>query len=168
MLEDGEEETNPKTKKKTKREPRAPLLLPAGMLLRTAEANVVASATRGVVRLTIHYTSYAPTRRRSTIGGRHKGSLQLGDTKLGRSRVLLSEHLSDREMARCWARAFVVRWTSRSAVRCQRFEPSAEVEHGGDSTSPGQRPRPLRGVRPQPATRGGQVPGIDLVARSDS
>jgi hypothetical protein len=89
------------------------LLLPPECLLHTAEAQVAASATPGVVRLTIHYTSYTPT----NVSVKYwlkgsKGSLQLGETKRHFSRQGVfheDAHLSDREMSKVLAaRAFIV------------------------------------------------------------
>lgn len=90
-----------------------PLLLPPECLLHTAEAHVDASTARGVVQLTIRYTSYEPT----NIGVDYwlkgsKGSLQLGETKrhFGRQGVFHEEaHLSDHAMSKVLAaRAFIV------------------------------------------------------------
>jgi hypothetical protein len=90
-----------------------PILLPPECLLHTAEAHVAASATPGVVRLTIHYTSYAPT----TVSVNYwlkgsKGSLQLGETKRHFSRrgVFREDaHLSERAMGKVLAaRTFIV------------------------------------------------------------
>lgn len=89
------------------------LLLPPECLLHTAEAQVAASATPGVVRLTIHYTSYAPT----NVSVKYwlkgsKGSLQLGETKRHFSRQGIfheDARLSDRAMRKVLAaRAFIV------------------------------------------------------------
>ena len=89
------------------------LLLPPECLLHTAEAQVAASATPGVVRLTIHYTSYAPT----SVSVKYwlkgsKGSLQLGETKhhFSRQGVFREDaHVSDRAMSKVLAaRAFIV------------------------------------------------------------
>ncbi len=90
-----------------------PLLLPPECLLHTAEANVAASATNGVVRLTIHYTSYTPANVSVNYrlkGG--KGSLQLGETKrhFGRRGTFHEDaHLSEHAMSKVLAaRAFIV------------------------------------------------------------
>jgi hypothetical protein len=89
------------------------LLLPPECLLHTAEAQVAASATPGLVRLTIHYTSYAPT----NVSVKYwlkgsKGSLQLGETKrhFSRQGVFREDaHVSDHAMSKVLAaRAFVV------------------------------------------------------------
>jgi hypothetical protein len=89
------------------------LLLPPECLLHTTEAQVAASATPGVVRLTIHYTSYAPT----NVSVKYwlkgsKGSLQLGETKrhFSRQGVFREDaHVSDRAMSKVLAaRAFIV------------------------------------------------------------
>lgn len=89
------------------------LLLPPECLLHTAQAQVAASATPGVVRLTIHYTAYAPTSVsvKYWLKGR-KGSLQLGETKrhFSRQGVFREDtHVSDHAMGKVLAaRAFVV------------------------------------------------------------
>jgi hypothetical protein len=89
------------------------LLLPPECLLHTAEAQVAASATPGVVRLTIHYTSYAST----NVSVKYwlkgsKGSLQLGETKRHFSRqgvIHEDTHVSDRAMSKVLAaRTFIV------------------------------------------------------------
>jgi hypothetical protein len=90
-----------------------PLLLPPECLLHTAAAQVAASSTHGVVRLTIRYTSYAPTNVSVNYWLRGaKGSLQLGETKrhFGRRGVFREEaHLSDHAMSKVLAaRAFIV------------------------------------------------------------
>lgn len=90
-----------------------PLFLPPECLLHTAEANVAASAAPGVVRLTIHYTSYTPTNVSVNYWLKgSKGSLQLGETKrhLSRQGVVREDaHLSDRAMSKVLAaRAFIV------------------------------------------------------------
>lgn len=104
-----------------------PLLLPPECLLHTAEAHVAASATHGVVRLTIHYTSYAPTSVSVNYwlkGG--KGSLQLGETKrhFARQGVFREDaHVSDRAMSKVLAaRAFIVQLDIPAAPSfCQRY-----------------------------------------------
>jgi hypothetical protein len=90
-----------------------PLLLPPECLLHTAEASVAASATQGVVQLTIHYTSYVPAS--VTVGywlKGGKGSLQLGETKrhFARQGVFReSTHVSERAMGKVLAaRTFIV------------------------------------------------------------
>lgn len=90
-----------------------PLLLPPECLLHTAEANVAASTAHGVVRLTIHYTSYAPGNVTVNYWLKgSKGSLQLGASKhhFNRQGVIHEEeHLSDRAMSKVLAaRAFIV------------------------------------------------------------
>jgi hypothetical protein len=104
-----------------------PLLLPPECLLHTAEANVAASAAHGIVRLTIHYTSYAPTNVSVNYwlkGG--KGSLQLGETKrhFARQGVFREEaHVSERAMGKVLAaRAFIVQLGIPAApTSCQRY-----------------------------------------------
>jgi hypothetical protein len=90
-----------------------PLFLPPECLLHTAEASVAAAATPGVVRLTIHYTSYAPT----NVSVKYwlkgsKGSLQLGETKrhFSRQGVFREDaHVSERAMSKVLAaRTFIV------------------------------------------------------------
>jgi hypothetical protein len=90
-----------------------PLLLPPECLLHTAEAHVAASATNGVVRLAIHYTSYSPANVSVDYwlkGG--KGSLQLDETKrhFGRQGTFHEDaRVSDRAMGKVLAaRVFIV------------------------------------------------------------
>jgi hypothetical protein len=90
-----------------------PLLLPPECLLHTAEASVAASATHGLVQLTIHYTSYTPAN--VTIDywlKGNKGSLQLDETKrrFARQGVFREDaHLSDRAISKVLAaRTFIV------------------------------------------------------------
>jgi hypothetical protein len=104
-----------------------PLLLPPECLLHTAEANVAASASNGVVRLTIHYTSYTPANVSVDYwlkGG--KGSLQLGETKrhFARQGVFREdEHLSDHAMDKVLAaRSFIVQLDIGGAPSfCDRY-----------------------------------------------
>lgn len=103
------------------------LLLPPDCLLHTAEANVAASAAHGVVRLTIHYTSYTPTDVTVDYWLRgSKGSLQLGEAKhhLAQQGVLHEEeHISDRAMSKVLAaRAFIVQLDVPAAPSsCDRY-----------------------------------------------
>lgn len=104
-----------------------PLLLPPECLLHTAEADVSASATAGLVRLTIHYTSYIPT----NVSVKYwlkgsKGSLQLGETKrhFSRQGVFREDtHLSDRAMSKVLAaRAFIVQLAIPAAPSsCEKY-----------------------------------------------
>lgn len=117
--EDEEEDEGPGTV--------GPLLLPPECLLHTAEAHVAASATRGVVQLTIRYTSYAPT----NVGVNYwlkgsKGSLQLGETKrhFAKQGTFREEaHLGDRAMSKVLAaRAFIVQLDIGAAPSsCARY-----------------------------------------------
>lgn len=88
-------------------------LLPPECLLRSVEPSVVAQLDSGTLRLTLHYTSRAPT----AIGIDYwlkggKGSLQLGSATrhLGRQGALhLANHLDQREAAKVRAaRTFIV------------------------------------------------------------
>jgi hypothetical protein len=104
-----------------------PLLLPPECLLHTAEAQVDASAAHGVVRLTIHYTAYAPASVTvdSWLKG-SKGSLQLGETKrrFARRGVFREDaHLSDHEMSKVLAaRAFIVQLEIPAAPSsCEKY-----------------------------------------------
>lgn len=103
-FEDEEEDEGPGT---------GPLLLPPECLLHTAKAQVSASATQGVVRLTIQYTSYTPANVTVDYWLKgSKGSLQLGETRhhFARQGVLREDaHVSDRAMSKVLAaRAFIV------------------------------------------------------------
>jgi hypothetical protein len=84
-----------------------PLLLPPECLLHTADAQVTASATHGVVQLTIHYTAYTPTNVSVNYWLKgSKGSLQLGETKrhFARQGVFREEaHLGERAMSKALA-----------------------------------------------------------------
>jgi hypothetical protein len=104
-----------------------PLLLPPECLLHTAEAHVAASATSGVVRLAIHYTSYSPANVSVDYwlkGG--KGSLQLGETKrhFGRQGTFHEDvHVSDRAMVKVLAaRVFIVQLDIATAASyCAKY-----------------------------------------------
>lgn len=90
-----------------------PLLLPPECLLHTAEAHVAASASQGVVRLTIHYTAYIPTEASVDYWLKgSRGALHLGETKghFARQGVFREDaHVSDRAMSKVLAaRAFIV------------------------------------------------------------
>ncbi len=111
--EEGEEEESEDEEEDEEPGTVGPLLLPPECLLHTAAAQVAASSTHGVVRLTIRYTSYTPT----SVSVNYwlkgaKGSLQLGETKrhFGRQGVFREEaHLSDHAMSKVLAaRTFVV------------------------------------------------------------
>jgi hypothetical protein len=90
-----------------------PLLLPPECLLHTAQAQVAASASNGLVRLAIRYTSYAPTDVSLDYWLKgSKGSLRLKGAKrhFGRQGVVREEErVSDRAMTKVLAaRAFIV------------------------------------------------------------
>lgn len=119
------------------------LLLPPECLLHTAEAQVAASATPGVVRLTIHYTSYVPT----NVSVKYwlkgsKGSLQLGETKrhFSRQGVFREDaHVSDRAMSKVLAaRAFIVQLGIPAAPSfCEKYSTqrlTAKHVAGGHAT----------------------------------
>jgi hypothetical protein len=138
--EDEEEDEGPGTV--------GPLLLPPECLLHTAEANVSASAARGVVRLTIHYTSYTPTSVNVDYWLKgSKGSLQLGETKrhFGRQGVIhAEEHVSDHAMSKVLAaRAFIVQLGITGAPSsCDRYSTQhLTTKHGGDGHATWSRPR---------------------------
>jgi len=120
-----------------------PLLLPPECLLHTAEAHVDASADHGLVRLTIHYTSYTPTNVAVDYWLKgSKGSLQLGETKrrFGRQGIFREDaHVSDRAMAKVLAaRAFVVQLGIPAAPSfCDRYSTqrlTAKHATGGHAT----------------------------------
>lgn len=124
------------------------LLLPPECLLHTAEAQVAASATPGVVRLTIHYTSYAPT----NVSVKYwlkgsKGSLQLGETKRHFSRQGAfheDAHVSDREMSKVLAaRAFIVQLGIPAAPSsCEKYSTQRlTVKHVAGDHATWSRPR---------------------------
>jgi len=125
-----------------------PLLLPPECLLHTAEAQVAASASHGTVRLTIHYTSYAPSDIAVDYwlkGG--KGSLQLGETKrhFGRQGVFRAEeHLSDRAMSKVLAaRVFTVQLGIGGAPSfCDRYSTQRlTTKHAASGHATWSRPR---------------------------
>ncbi len=101
---------------------------PEKCLVRSANARVVAYTPRDTVRLTLGYTTYAPTAATvdySFSGGR--GSLRIDTVKrhLGRSGVLrLTKSLSDAQMAKVQPGGhFTVRLHSAEAPgSCSRFE----------------------------------------------
>jgi hypothetical protein len=104
-----------------------PLLLPPKCLLHTAEAQVTTSASQGMVRLAIRYTSYAP----ASVGIDYwlkgsKGSLRLGAAKHHLSRqgtIHEAEHLGDHAMGKVLAaRAFMVQLDVPAAPSfCDRY-----------------------------------------------
>ncbi|HXS32147.1 MAG TPA: hypothetical protein VN758_00055 [Solirubrobacterales bacterium] len=125
-----------------------PLLLPPECLLHTAEAHVAASAAQGVVRLSIHYTSYAPAN--ATVdywlkGG--KGSLQLGESKHRFNRqgtIHEEEHLSDREMTKVLAaRVFIVQLDIATAPSfCDKYSTQRlTTKHAAGGHASWSRPR---------------------------
>ncbi|HEV7400488.1 MAG TPA: hypothetical protein VGN84_09475 [Solirubrobacterales bacterium] len=125
-----------------------PLLLPPECLLHTAEAHVDASSAHGVVRLTIHYTSYTPTNVSVDYwlkGG--KGSLQLGETKrhFARQGVFREDaHVSDRAMAKVLAaRAFIVQLDIPAAPSfCAKYSAQRlTAKHVAGSHATWSRPR---------------------------
>jgi hypothetical protein len=125
-----------------------PLLLPPECLLHTAEAQVAASASRGVVRLTIRYTSYAPTDASVDYWLRgSKGALHLGDVKrhFGRQGVFREdEHISDRAMSKVLAaRAFIVQLDIAGAPSfCDRYSTQRlTVKHIAGNHATWSRPR---------------------------
>jgi hypothetical protein len=125
--EEGEEEESEDEEEDEEVGTVGPLLLPPECLLHTAEAHVAASASRGVVRLTIHYTSYTPADVTVAYWLKgSKGSLQLGDTKRHFSRQGVfreDEHLSDHAMSKVLAaRAFIVQLGIATAPSsCDRY-----------------------------------------------
>jgi hypothetical protein len=141
--EEGEEESEEEEEGEEKLGTAGPLLLPPECLLHTAEANVAASAAHGVVRLTIHYTSYAPTNVTVDYWLKgSKGSLQLGETKrhFARQGVFREDtHVSDRAMSKVLAaRAFIVQLGIPAAPSsCDRYSTqrlTAKHAAGGHAT----------------------------------
>jgi hypothetical protein len=125
-----------------------PLLLPPECLLHTAEAQVAASAAQGVVRLTIHYTSYTPAN--VTVGywlKGGKGSLRLGESKHHFNRqgaIHEEEHVSDRAMAKVLAaRVFIVQLgVSMAPSSCDRYSTQRlTVKHAAGGRATWSRPR---------------------------
>jgi hypothetical protein len=125
-----------------------PLFLPPECLVHTAEAQVAASASRGVVQLTIHYTSYEPT----NVGVEYwlkggKGSLALGQTKrhFNRQGVFREDtHVSDHAMSKVLAaRAFIVQLGIPAAPSsCAKYATQRlTVKHGGNGHATWSRPR---------------------------
>lgn len=125
--EEGEEEESEGEEEDEGPGTEGPLLLPPECLLHTAEAQVTTSASQGVVRLAIHYTSYAP----ASVGIDYwlkgsRGSLQLGATKHHFSQqgtIHETEHLSDHGMEKALAaRAFIVQLDVAAAPSfCDRY-----------------------------------------------
>lgn len=104
-----------------------PLLLPPECLLHTAEAHVTTSATHGVVRLTVRYTSYIPTSVTVDYWLKgSKGSLQLGETKrhFGRQGTFREDaHVGDHAMSKVLAaRTFIVQLGIPAApAYCEKY-----------------------------------------------
>ncbi len=124
-----------------------PLFLPPECLVHTAEAQVSASASRGVVQLTIHYTSYEPTNVNVEYwlkGG--KGSLALGETKrhFSRQGVFREDtHVSDHAMSKVLAaRTFIVQLGIPAAPSsCAKYATQRlTVKHGGGGHASWSRP----------------------------
>lgn len=133
--EDEEEDEEPGTV--------GPLLLPPECLLHTAEAHVAASSSHGLVQLTIHYTSYAPTNVSVNYWLKgSKGSLQLGEAKrhFSRQGVFREDaHVSDRAMSKVLAaRAFIVQLGIPAAPSsCEKYSTqrlTAKHVAGGHAT----------------------------------
>jgi vacuolar-type H+-ATPase subunit H len=102
----------------------------AECFLRTARARIVAYPSHDQIRLTLGYTTYAPTR--ATVEYRVRNGERLGTVsrRLGRSGVLrLSKHLGSGEMARASAsHRFIVTLRLPEAPRdCQSYETPAAV-----------------------------------------
>jgi hypothetical protein len=124
------------------------LFLPPECLIHTAEAHVAASASHGVVQLTVHYTSYEPAD--VTVGywlKGGKGSLQLGETKRHFTRQGIfrdEEHVSDRAMSKVLAaRAFIVQLDIAGAPSsCDRYSTQRlTAKHGSGGHATWSRPR---------------------------
>ncbi|HEY0390506.1 MAG TPA: hypothetical protein VGC63_02220 [Solirubrobacterales bacterium] len=123
------------------------LLLPPECLLHTADARVDASASHGMVRLTIHYTSYTPTDVTVDYWLKgSKGSLQLGQAKhhLARHGTLRKDaHLSDHAMSKVLAaRAFIVELGIPAAPSsCAKYATQRlSAKHGGGGHASWSRP----------------------------
>jgi hypothetical protein len=144
---EGEEEFEIEEEEEEEIGAEGPLLFPEPCLLHTAEAQVTASTTHDVVRLSIRYTSYTPT---NVIvdywlkGG--KGSLQMKEAKrhVGPRGVLrTSEHLSDRAMSKVRAaRTFVVQIAIPAApANCAQYSSQRlTVKHAGSGQVTWSRP----------------------------
>lgn len=124
------------------------LLLPPECLLHTAEANVAASPSHGMVQLTIHYTSYEP----ANVSVEYwlkgsKGSLHLGKSKrrFARQGVFSeSAHVSDRAMDKVLAaRTFIVQLDIAGAPSsCDRYSTQRlTVKHVAGGHTTWSRPR---------------------------
>lgn len=120
-----------------------PLLLPPECLLHTAEAHVVASASQGTVRLTVHYTAFTPTNVTVDYWLKgSKGALHLGETKrhFARQGVLREDaHVSDRAMGKVLAaRSFIVQLGIPAAPSfCEKYSTqrlTAKHVAGGHAT----------------------------------
>jgi hypothetical protein len=93
--------------------------------LRTATAHVVAYPDRQTVRLTLGYTTYAPTTATVEYGARKDPHLGTVQRRLGHSGVLrLSKHLAEGQMTKVESSGgFTVTVHVPEAPRaCQRFE----------------------------------------------
>ncbi len=146
--EEGEEEESEEEGEDEELGGVGPLFLPPECLLHTADAHVDASAGHGMVRLTIHYTSYTPTD--VTIDywlKGSKGSLQLGQTKrhFGRQGTLHEDaHVSDRAMSKVLAaRTFVVELgIPATPSSCAKYSTQRlTTKHGGGGHATWSRPR---------------------------
>jgi hypothetical protein len=105
--------------------------------LRTAQARVVAYPERNMMRLTLGYTTYTPTRATVEYGAKSDPRLGTVRRQLGRSGVVrLSKHLGSKEMAQLQAsRRFTVTVHVPESPRgCQPFEVQRlQVERSSDS-----------------------------------
>lgn len=124
------------------------LFLPPECLIHTAEAHVAASASHGVVQLTVRYTSYEPAD--VTVGywlKGGKGSLQIGQAKRHFSRQGIfrdEEHVGDRAMSKVLAaRAFIVQLDIAGAPpSCDRYSTQRlTARHGSGGHASWSRPR---------------------------
>jgi hypothetical protein len=105
--------------------------------LRTARARVTAYPERNTMRLTLGYTTYAPTPATVEYGAKSDPHLGTVHRQLGRSGVVrLSKHLGSKEMAQLrTSRRFTVTVHVPEAPRdCQRSEVQRlQVERSSDS-----------------------------------
>jgi hypothetical protein len=93
--------------------------------LRTATAHVVAFPGRGLMRLTLGYTTYTPAAAKVEYGANKDPHLGTVQRRLGRSGVLrLSKHLADGQMAKVETsgRFTVTIHVPEAPQACQPFE----------------------------------------------
>lgn len=92
--------------------------------LRTAKARAIAYPAKDMMRLTLGYTTFAPTKATVEYAAKHGGRLGVVSRHLGHSGVVrLSKHLSDREMSQLQGsnQLTVTVHVPEAPRTCQRF-----------------------------------------------